>query len=340
MNKQSPYLNPIRYYRKLESPYIDEQKIQIIQEETDVLITLPSFLDTEEVGKLCHDFITCVRTDLKKYIALDPKFFHSLTPIKAQEYLKKENKLVFSSLIQAMCDVSFQAEVGPFAAVAGSIAQITATMLYIWINQKIESNKAEYKKESINIIVENGGDIYMYSSKDRVVGVLAKPDTKENIGIKIKANSCPLAFCASSSIIGHSLSFGNGDIAMVMAKNAALADALATSYCNSLKTSKDIDIVLERAQKDFNLNALHEPFCHKEIKNFLQKQLQQIVAKNKTNYQDIDEKNINTQRKKNAKTVHESYSKTYLTQESGVLGVFLQCDNLMGAWGDIELVML
>lgn len=304
MLKNTPYINPIRHYRKLHSPYVDEQKIQIIIEETDLLITVPNSIDTETIVLLCHNFIAYLRENLKNYIAHEPRFFHSLKPFKRLKTQKE------SSLIQVMHEASKHADVGPFAAVAGSIAQITANMLFLWIKQM-----PNHKDFSTNIIVENGGDIYMYSEKDRIVGVLSDPKKKENVGIRIKQQACPLAFCASSSTIGHSLSFGNGEIAMVMAKNAALADALATSYCNALKTSKDINKVLKKAQKDFNIKSLHEPFSHEEIIQFL-KQHHPIPW-------------MDTEKKQEKKD-----------QKSGILGVFLQCEGLIGAWGEIELVLV
>jgi ApbE superfamily uncharacterized protein (UPF0280 family) len=46
--------------------------------------------------------------------------------------------------------------------------------------------------------------------------------------------------------MGHSLSFGNCDLATVTSKDAALADAAATLACNLVKTSADIPRVLER----------------------------------------------------------------------------------------------
>lgn len=317
MLKNTPYINPVRHYRKLASAYVDEQKIQVIVEETDLLITLPSSIDTEFAAQLCHDFVFDLREELKKHIALNPEFFHSLSPI--QEPFTKKN----SSLVHTMYEAARHAYVGPFAAVAGSIAQMTATMLFLWI-----SHTAEYKETAHNIIVENGGDIYMYSKKNRVVGLLSKPEQKERVGIKIKAEDCPLAFCASSSTIGHSLSFGNGDIAMVMAKNAALADALATSYCNALKSSQDIDFVLERAQKDAHIPSLYNPFSEEEMYTFLRAHTN-ISCEAKQN---VEEKRIDQKRKIKGNKEEK--------KEGGVLGVFLQCDELIGAWGNIELTLV
>lgn len=338
MSKQVLYTNPVRHYRKLKSPYLDEQKIQVIVAETDVLITVPLYLfadnvnkgsgkkeivDADEVVRLCYDFITYIRSDLQNYTLHDTRFEHSLQPIKAHKNA--------SLLIKAMCEAGKYANVGPFAAVAGSVAQMTATMLYFWIEykrQRMREEQANRKNiEPTNIIVENGGDIYMFSTKERIVGVLANINEGQSLGVKITPQSFPLSVCSSSSKIGHSLSFGQGDIAMVMAKNAALADAFATSYCNDLKSSKDIQIVLERARQNNTIKSSHHPFgksghvrnAYTEIFVFLEE------YENGFHRSSVE---------------HILDGSAFQQGKSGVLGVFVQCDETMGAWGDIELVVL
>jgi hypothetical protein len=51
--------------------------------------------------------------------------------------------------------------------------------------------------------------------------------------------------CTSSGTVGPSLSFGKADAVMVACKDAALADAWATSLGNRVQTTEDIDIVLK-----------------------------------------------------------------------------------------------
>ena len=49
--------------------------------------------------------------------------------------------------------------------------------------------------------------------------------------------------------MGHSMSFGRCDLATIVAKDAALADAAATEAGNLVKTIKDVDAALERLQR-------------------------------------------------------------------------------------------
>ena len=48
--------------------------------------------------------------------------------------------------------------------------------------------------------------------------------------------------------MGHSLSFGTADAAVVLSLSAALADAAATAIGNKVKTANDIDVAIKQAQ--------------------------------------------------------------------------------------------
>ena len=54
-----------------------------------------------------------------------------------------------------------------------------------------------------------------------------------------------MAVCSSSSMMGHSISFGKCDLATVFSPDAALADAAATAACNSVLSAEDIEKVLQ-----------------------------------------------------------------------------------------------
>jgi ApbE superfamily uncharacterized protein (UPF0280 family) len=99
--------------------------------------------------------------------------------------------------------------------------------------------------------VENGGDIYIYSRRERIVGLLPDPQG-ETLGVRILPEDCPVSLCASSAHIGHSLSLGRGDLAVVRAADGALADACATMLCNMLREAGDVERAARRAE------SLHE----------------------------------------------------------------------------------
>jgi ApbE superfamily uncharacterized protein (UPF0280 family) len=100
---------------------------------------------------------------------------------------------------------------------------------------------------SPDLIVENGGDIYIYSRRERFVGLLPDP-RGEPVRVRIAPEDCPVSLCASSAYIGHSLSLGKGDLAVVRATDGALADACATMLCNMLREAKDVERAARRAE--------------------------------------------------------------------------------------------
>jgi len=122
--------------------------------------------------------------------------------------------------------------VGPMASVAGAIAQ------YVGIDC------LEYSE---NVIVENGGDIYMNILNNSVIiGVYAgKSPLSYKVRLKIRAENTPLGICTSSGRVGHSLSFGNADAVCVVSKSAILSDAAATYLCNLVQNDDDIERVLD-----------------------------------------------------------------------------------------------
>jgi ApbE superfamily uncharacterized protein (UPF0280 family) len=117
------------------------------------------------------------------------------------------------------------------AAVAGAIARAVGEGLMAY---------------SPEVIVENGGDIYLKSLQTRTVSIYAgKSPLSQRIGIRIAADDTPLAICTSSGTVGHSLSFGKADAAVAVSRSAALADAAATAIGNRVNSADDIDPALE-----------------------------------------------------------------------------------------------
>ncbi|HAZ22038.1 MAG TPA: hypothetical protein DCY84_06720, partial [Firmicutes bacterium] len=53
----------------------------------------------------------------------------------------------------------------------------------------------------------------------------------------------PVGICTSSGTVGHSLSFGMSDATVIVARSAALADAVATAAGNRVKTPDDLESV-------------------------------------------------------------------------------------------------
>jgi hypothetical protein len=67
------------------------------------------------------------------------------------------------------------------------------------------------------------------------------------MGLQIPAGS-RLGVCTSSATVGHSLSLGKADAAMIICNDAALADAYATTLGNQVSRPEDVQGAIDWAQ--------------------------------------------------------------------------------------------
>jgi len=200
----------------------DLVKFEVMVKETDLLIRAERDLSRE-----ARESVLTYRHQLETYISMNPEFQHSLTPL--------ENNRDVPEIIQEMIRTTQMANVGPMAAVAGAIAE--------WVSKDL-------MRLSKEVIVENGGDIYLVTSKKRTIGIYAgNSPLSLKIGIVIEPEEIPLGVCTSSGTVGHSLSFGRADAVCILSKSAALADAAATSVGNIVKEKNDIERGLERGKE-------------------------------------------------------------------------------------------
>ena len=173
------------------------------------------------------------RVEIERFIPTCPDFRWSLEPLKLNGPHPR--------VIELMLRASELADVGPFAAVAGAISQVAA--------------EAALKAGAKNVAVENGGDIAIMGNQDFRIGVFAG-DVKGSgkIGFHIRAGELPIGICTSSGTVGHSISFGDADAVVAIAREASVADAAATSIANAVK-GEDVESSIE-----FGLNhAGHIP---------------------------------------------------------------------------------
>ena len=96
-------------------------------------------------------------------------------------------------------------------------------------------------------IVDNGGDIYLKAVEPVVVALgTGTSRLADRLAFSVEPQETPLSICSSSGKMGHSMSFGLCDLATIVAKDAALADAAATEAGNLVKAVDDLDAALER----------------------------------------------------------------------------------------------
>lgn len=193
------------------------------------------------------NFILKQRFELKSYIRRNPDFLTSFEPVIAgnphgstgQSSSRKSSSDEPPLIVRLMARAGRRAEVGPMAAVAGTISQLSMGFMV--------ENGAKY------VIVDNGGDVALKTDQTVVVGLYAgESSLSGELGFKIKFGKTPMGICTSSGTVGHSISFGRSDSVTVFADEASTADALATSIGNAALGKQDHDAVqrsLERAEK-------------------------------------------------------------------------------------------
>jgi ApbE superfamily uncharacterized protein (UPF0280 family) len=165
---------------------------------------------------------------LEEYIRRQPEFLSALAPIRL---------LADAPEIARRMDAASQLTgVGPMAAVAGAMAEACA--------------RAALEAGACEAIVENGGDLYASSPDPVVIGIYAgESKVSGRLAFEVPPEMMPLSLCSSSSTMGHSLSFGDCDLATIASKDAALADAAATLACNSVRSAADLDRVLSAVSR-------------------------------------------------------------------------------------------
>jgi ApbE superfamily uncharacterized protein (UPF0280 family) len=190
----------------------------VVVKETDLFICAAS-----DLSRIARNLVIEQRNAIEAYIQQYPDFATSLEPLPAADDAP--------AIVKEMTEAATAAGVGPMAAVAGAIARAVGEGLMAY---------------SPEVIVENGGDIYLKSLQTRTVSIYAgKSPLSQRIGIRIAADDTPLAICTSSGTVGHSLSFGKADAAVAVSRSAALADAAATAIGNRVNSADDIDPALE-----------------------------------------------------------------------------------------------
>jgi len=214
-------MQEVRFYRD----WCEQRDLvcfNVVVKESDLYI-----LAQKDLTRKAIKLVSRYRLILEKYIERNPSFMSSLEPITVGGNAPL--------IVKEMAKAAKKAGVGPMAAVAGAIAEFVGRDLL------------DYSPE---LIIENGGDIFMKSLKVRNIGIYAGNSAfTKKITIKILPEETPLGICASSGTVGHSLSFGKSDAVIVISPSTSLADASATAIGNLIKNESDISQGIEFAQK-------------------------------------------------------------------------------------------
>jgi ApbE superfamily uncharacterized protein (UPF0280 family) len=194
----------------------DLVKFEVIEKETDLLILAEQNLYDKALA-----FTLKYRIDLETYILTDHKFLETLTPHRVQYSAPP--------IARAMADAARKAKVGPMAAVAGAMAEFVGRDLRQFTDE---------------IIVENGGDIFLKINRPRKVGVFAGPSPfSGKIALEVDPRPEPFSVCQTEAVV-------------IIAKSAPLAAAAATAIVNEVKEIADIEKGLKLAKKIRGLDGV------------------------------------------------------------------------------------
>lgn len=209
-----------RFYRSWTKDK-DLVSFSVLVKETDLFV-----MATRNLRRKAWKEVVKQRASLEAYIERHPEFDVALNPIEVREDSPQ--------IVRTMAKAAAAAGVGPMAAVAGAIAEFVGRELLPF---------------SREVIVENGGDIFIRTRRKRLVGIYAadSPFTGK-MAFEIQPEETPLGICTSSGTVGHSLSFGRADACIAISSSTALADASATAMGNLVMMTEDIGRGLEFAK--------------------------------------------------------------------------------------------
>jgi len=178
-----------------------------------------------DISAKAQFYLAELRKEIEDHIKIRDLFLTSLEPL--------DNPENSTPILSMMYEASKAAGTGPMAAVAGAIAECTGKKLL---------------GDSPEIIVENGGDVWMKLNTPVTMGIYCDNiHFRDRLALKIKDDQTPCAVCTSSSKTGHSLSFGKADSVTIIAGDGAFADAAATETCNRVTSDSSITDALNFA---------------------------------------------------------------------------------------------
>jgi hypothetical protein len=195
--------------------------------ETDLLV-----LAEDALQEQTRAAARSARRQIESHGALHPDFLSARTPLPEPDGAPE--------LVSAMYGAGQAAGTGPMAAVAGTVAEHVARAL---------------TEDSPEVIVENGGDIFMVSAEERRVAVTA-PGSPMDGRLAIVIPPGERAICTSSGTTGHSASAGRADAVVIAAATGAVADALATATANRVSEPADVEDAIEWARERAQLQHI------------------------------------------------------------------------------------
>ncbi len=199
--------------------------------ETDLLV-----LAEREMRAEARAAARYARRRIESHAVVHPEMLDARRPLAPPADL--------TGVVAAMYRASAIAGTGPMAAVAGAIAEVVARELAKYL--AASGGRPE-------VIVENGGDVFAISGRERVAAIGAGSSRWHGrLGLVLPPGQ--RAVCTSSGTVGHSDSGGRADAVVVVGPDGAVADALATATGNRVASEEDVRNAVEwaRARADID----------------------------------------------------------------------------------------
>lgn len=209
-----------RSYRRLASlEHLTAFRVTVL--ETDLWVQAES-----DLAEVVREEVLAQRGYIEQYIRQSPAFRTCLVPW--------EDDRPAPEIVRRMIAAGRAAGVGPMAAVAGAVAETVGEAV---------------QRFSREVVVENGGDIFMVLKQEVTIGLLSgRSPLSMRVGLRVDPKGKPLGVCTSSGTVGHSLSHGRADAVCVLARSCALADAAATAAANRIASAAAIPVGIRFAR--------------------------------------------------------------------------------------------
>ena len=202
-----------RFYRTWQKPPgLHSFHVQVAETDLQIYAYKNLYAEARELTLHC-------RRQIEETIETHPSFKTSLKPLRINTPY---------TVVADMIEKSARAGVGPMAGVAGAIAEYVGHGLLPF---------------SEELIVENGGDIFVRSNIDRTMLVYAGEASpfRGKLRLRLRGKETPCGVCTSSGRVGHSLSLGNTDATVIIARSAVTADVFATAVGNRVREPADLE---------------------------------------------------------------------------------------------------
>ncbi len=216
----------VRIYRR-EVPGGRFVSFTVKVKETDLWIAINPQSYSDELVSATEAAVLKIRRPLEQYLASNPHLQAALEPC----LIEPDAPPIMLEMVRA----ANNAGVGPMAAVAGIVAERVGLYLL---------------ETAEEVIVENGGDIFLKVNEPVAVGIFAGSSSSSGkLALQIDPGQTPLGICTSSGTVGPSVSFGCADAAIAIAPSVPLADAAATALGNRVRGEEDLHEAIAFARK-------------------------------------------------------------------------------------------